>query len=396
VGRLPSRPYNCRISWKRAGTQTKPMRMARVEFEHVDKIYPNGTHAVSDMTLQIADRELVVFVGPSGCGKSTLLRLLAGLEAVSAGTLRIADRVVNDLSPQDRNVAMVFQDYALYPFMSVRRNLEFPLKMRKLPRDEQRRRVEWVAELLDIGPLMERLPKQLSGGQRQRVAMGRALVREPAVSLLDEPLSNLDAKLRVQVRAEIGDLQARTGTTMIYVTHDQVEAMTLGQRVAVLNAGRLQQVAPPRELYDRPANAFVAGFIGNPPMNLFPTRAAVDARGRTCVVIGTQAIPIAPRAVDQRGRVQPGAHLTGGIRPEAFQLAPQAGEGSIRAAVEHAEYLGHETLAYVRVGDAADGAPRLVARLQGMHQLAKGAPVALRVDAAHVYLFGEDGASLND
>jgi multiple sugar transport system ATP-binding protein len=379
----------------RHSVKTDP-QMANVEFEHVEKIYPNGTHAVSDVTLQINDGELVVFVGPSGCGKSTLLRLLAGLEAVSSGTLRIGDRVVNELSPQDRNVAMVFQDYALYPFMSVRRNLEFPLKMRKLPRAEQQRRVEWVAGLLDIGPLMDRLPKQLSGGQRQRVAMGRALVREPTVSLLDEPLSNLDAKLRVQVRAEIGELQVRTGTTMIYVTHDQVEAMTLGQRVAVLNAGRLQQVAPPRELYDRPANAFVAGFIGNPPMNLFPTRVAVDEHGRTCVAIGNQALPIAPRdAVQQLVRVKPSAQLTGGIRPEAFQLTGQGAESSIRAVVEHAEYLGYETLVYVRVGEATDGAaPRLVARLQGMHQLAKGAAVALRVDAAQVYLFGEDGTSL--
>jgi multiple sugar transport system ATP-binding protein len=379
-------------------SDTTDPQMARVEFEHVDKIYPNGTHAVSDVTLRIDDGELVVFVGPSGCGKSTLLRLLAGLEAVSSGTLRIGDRVVNELSPQDRNVAMVFQDYALYPFMSVRRNLEFPLKMRKLPRAEQQRRVEWVAGLLDIGPLLDRLPKQLSGGQRQRVAMGRALVREPTVSLLDEPLSNLDAKLRVQVRAEIGELQVRTGTTMIYVTHDQVEAMTLGQRVAVLNAGRLQQVAPPRELYDRPANAFVAGFIGNPPMNLFPTRVAVDERGDTCVAIGNQALTLAPRdAVQQLVRLKSSAQLTGGIRPEAFHLTAEGAEGSIRAVVEHAEYLGYETLAYVRVGEAPDGVvPRLVARLQGMHQLTKGAAVGLRVDAAHVYLFGEDGTCLAD
>src|SRR5574340_1075994 len=249
--------------------------MARVVFEHVTKTYDDGTHAVTDCTLQIADGELMVFVGPSGCGKSTLGRRVAALEAATGGTLRIGDRVVNDLTPQQRNIAMVFQDYALYPFMSVRRNLEFPLKMRKLPRDEMRRRVESVASLLDITPLLDRLPKQLSGGQRQRVAMGRALVRNPAVFLLDEPLSNLDAKLRGQVRAEIGDLQHRTRTTMIYVTHDQVEAMTLGDRVAVLDRGRLQQVAPPRELYDRPANVFVAGFIGHPPMNLFPAQLAI-------------------------------------------------------------------------------------------------------------------------
>jgi multiple sugar transport system ATP-binding protein len=270
--------------------------MARVEFEHVDKIYAEGTHAVVDCSLEIADGELMVFVGPSGCGKSTLLRLVAGLEQLSSGTLRIGERVVNDLAPQERNVAMVFQDYALYPFMSVRRNLEFPLKMRKLPHSEIRRRVEWAAGLLDIAQVLERLPKQLSGGQRQRVAMGRALVREPAVFLLDEPLSNLDAKLRVQVRAEIGALQQRTGTTMIYVTHDQIEAMTLGDRVGVLHQGRLQQVAPPRELYDRPANVFVAGFIGNPPMNLFPTRVAIDSDHAT-MTVGDQAVGIRVSAV---------------------------------------------------------------------------------------------------
>src|SRR5450759_2807321 len=264
--------------------------MASVDFEHVDKVFPDGTRAVVDCTLRIADGELVVFVGPSGCGKSTLLRLLAGLDQVTSGTLRIGDRVVNDLAPQERNVAMVFQDYALYPFMSVRRNLEFPLKMRQLPREEMQRRIDWAAGLLDITALLDRLPKQLSGGQRQRVAMGRALVREPTVFLLDEPLSNLDAKLRVQVRAEIGELQRRTATTMIYVTHDQVEAMTLGDRVVVLNPGRLQPVAPPRELYDRPANVFVAGFIGNPPMNLFSTRLSVADRHRATMTVGDQSV----------------------------------------------------------------------------------------------------------
>jgi multiple sugar transport system ATP-binding protein len=373
--------------------------MASVAFDHVDKVYPGGTHAVIDCTLHIDDGELVVFVGPSGCGKSTLLRLLAGLEEVSGGTLRIGDRVVNDRSPQDRNVAMVFQDYALYPFMTVRRNLEFPLKMRQLPRAEMQRRVDWAAGLLDITTLLDRLPKQLSGGQRQRVAMGRALVREPAVFLLDEPLSNLDAKLRVQVRAEIGELQQRTGTTMIYVTHDQVEAMTLGHRVAVLNLGRLQQVAPPRELYDHPANAFVAGFIGNPPMNLFPTRTSVDERGRTCITIGNQPIPIAPRrAIDEQMRTKSDAPLTGGIRPEAFQLTSgDSPNDAVHATVENVEYLGYETLAYVRAGDPADErAVHLVARLEGMHTLSKGQLINLQVDAARIYLFATDGTALSD
>jgi multiple sugar transport system ATP-binding protein len=346
--------------------------MASVDFEHVEKIYPGGVHAIVDCTLHIDDGELVVFVGPSGCGKSTLLRLLAGLEAVSSGTLRIAEQVVNDRSPQERNVAMVFQDYALYPFMTVRGNLEFPLKMRRLPRDEVRRRIDWAAGLLDITAFLDRLPKQLSGGQRQRVAMGRALVREPTVFLLDEPLSNLDAKLRVQVRAEIGELQRRTATTMIYVTHDQVEAMTLGDRVVVLDHGRLQQVARPRALYDHPANTFVAGFIGSPPMNLFPARATVDARGRACIAAGGQSIPI---AVDQMAPIRPEASLTGGIRPEALQLAPD-----------------HETLAYVRVGDPDDArAVRLTARLDGMPALSKGQPIRLQVEPARVYLFDAGG-----
>src|SRR5437016_4313449 len=270
--------------------------MARVELEHVDKVYPGGTHALSDFTLAVDDGELVVLVGPSGCGKSTVLRLIAGLEEATAGTVRIGERVVNELPPQERNVAMVFQDYALYPYLSARGNLEFPLKMRRLRRDEMRQRVERVAGLLDITALLDRLPKQLSGGQRQRIAMGRALVREPAVFLLDEPLSNLDAKLRVQVRAEIKELQQRTRTTMAYVTHDQVEAMTLGDRVAVLDRGRLQQAAPPGELYDRPANAFVAGFIGNPPMNLFPARVALE-NGSPMLAVGGRPVPIAPMDV---------------------------------------------------------------------------------------------------
>src|SRR5215470_1518149 len=279
--------------------------MASVAFEHVEKIYPNGTKAVIDVTLQITDGELMVLVGPSGCGKSTLLRMLAGLETISSGVIRLGNRVVNDLSPQERNVAMVFQDYALYPFMTVRQNLEFPLKMRRLPGGEMARRIAWAADVLDLAALLDRLPKQLSGGQRQRVAMGRALVREPSVSLLDEPLSNLDAKLRVEVRAEISDLQQRTNTTMVYVTHDQTEAMTLGHRIAVLNLGRLQQVAPPQELYDRPANAFVASFIGNPPMNVFPVQVRTDAQGARQLVVAEQVLPLAGRSGDWDGAQRP-------------------------------------------------------------------------------------------
>jgi len=363
--------------------------MARVELEHVDKVYPGGTHAIADCTLSVEDGEVIVIVGPSGCGKSTLLRLVAGLEDVTAGSLRIGERVVNDLRPQERNVAMVFQDYALYPYLSARGNLEFPLKMRRLAHEDVRRRVDGVARLLEIGALLDRLPKELSGGQRQRVAMGRALVREPSVFLLDEPLSNLDARLRVQVRAEIKDLQARTRTTMLYVTHDQVEAMTLGDRVAVLDRGRLQQVATPEEVYERPANAFVAGFIGNPPMNLFRTRLSLEGQGRIALRLGGHAVPIAPADIsEERLRGSVGGSLTAGIRPEALRL----GDGSVRATVEHVEYLGHETLAHLAV--EGDEAVRLVARVQGMSRLGRGAAVSVGFDPARLHLFDEAGRSL--
>jgi multiple sugar transport system ATP-binding protein len=371
--------------------------MASVDFEHVDKSFPDGTRALADLTLYVEEAELLVVVGPSGCGKSTLLRLLAGLEAATAGTLRIGTRVVNDLSPQERNVAMVFQDYALYPFMSVRRNLEFPLRMRKLRRQALRQRVDLVAAMLDLTPLLDRLPRQLSGGQRQRVAMGRALVREPSVFLLDEPLSNLDAKLRVQVRAEIADLQRRTGTTMIYVTHDQTEAMTLGQRVAVLREGRLQQVAEPRRLYDHPVNAFVAGFIGNPPMNLFPTRLSSDGRGRACIGVGDQTVPFAgDLGLLELAGSSSRSGLIAGIRPEAFRLAAASSpDPCLHACVEHVEYLGHETLAHVRIGAAGrEGSVRLVARLQGMHELVRGGVVLLLLDPARVHVFDAEGQAL--
>src|SRR6266540_858675 len=241
--------------------------MARISFESVKKIYPDGTLAVQDLSLAIADGELVVFVGPSGCGKTTALRMIAGLEEITAGEIRIGDRVVNELAPRDRDIAMVFQNYALYPHKTVYENLAFPLKLRKLPKEEISRRVTRIARLLELEEQLKRRPRQLSGGQRQRVAMGRAIVREPQAFLMDEPLSNLDAKLRTQMRAEIGLLHKELGVTTIYVTHDQVEAMTLGQRVAVMRKGELQQVSAPQELYDRPKNLFVAGFIGSPAMN---------------------------------------------------------------------------------------------------------------------------------
>jgi len=362
--------------------------MASAEFDRVDKTYPNGHRAISDLSLRVEDGELMVFVGPSGCGKSTLLRLLAGLEEITAGIIRIGDRVANDLSPQQRNIAMVFQDYALYPTMTVRGNLEFPLKMRKLSKEDVRRRVGWAADMLGLGEVMDRLPKQLSGGQRQRVAMGRALVREPAVFLLDEPLSNLDAKLRTQVRAEIGDLQRRTGATMIYVTHDQVEAMTLGQRIAVLDRGRIQQVADPKALYERPANAFVAGFIGNPPMNLFTADLRKDLDGRLQLAVNGRVLLALPdeAAAGLRDR---GLRVTAGFRPEAVRL-PEAGEIGFPAVAVNAEYLGHETLLHFRpegAGDRSQDAPVWTARLPGLHRFSKDEAVRLAVSPDRIYLF---------
>ena len=366
--------------------------MASVDFEHVDKAYASGSLALSDCTLHVEDGELMAVVGPSGCGKSTLLRLLAGLESATRGTLRIGERVVNDWTPQERNVAMVFQDYALYPHKTVRGNLEFPLRMRRLAKDERRRRVEWAAGLLGLEAKLDRLPRELSGGERQRVAMGRALVREPAVFLLDEPLSNLDAKLRSEMRAEIGELQRRTATTTLYVTHDQVEAMTLGTRVTVLDRGRVQQISAPRELYERPANVFVAGFIGNPPMNLFPMRVSIDGGsprveidGQALRVDGELASTLAPLA---------GRRLTGGVRPEALRLA-NPGEASIHAVVEHTEALGYETLAAVRAAGAHPSqGVRWIVRLPSAAELAKGQAVEIAFDCRALHLFDENGQAL--
>jgi ABC-type sugar transport system ATPase subunit len=368
--------------------------MASVEFEHVEKRYAGETAALVDLCLSVDDGELLAVVGPSGCGKSTLLRLLAGLESPTQGTLRIGDAVVNERTPQQRNVAMVFQDYALYPHRTVRGNLSFPLEMRRLPRDEIRRRVEQVAELLDISALLERRPRELSGGERQRVAMGRALVREPTAFLLDEPLSNLDATLRVHVRAEIADLQRRTGTTMLYVTHDQVEAMTLGERVAVLERGRLQQVATPRELYARPANRFVAGFIGSPPMNLLPGHLRPDAGGGVSVLVAGQTLALPAALAAAASAAGPGP-VSLGLRPEALRLA-SAGSAALQARILHVEFLGHEVLAHLALEpDAGDGTQaRLVARLERAGDLERGSAVALEVDAEGVHLFGGDGEAI--
>src|SRR5438105_6530523 len=290
--------------------------MATVTFEHVTKKY-GDVLAVNDLNLEIRDGEFMVLVGPSGCGKTTSLRMIAGLEEISDGTLRIGDRVVNDVPPKDRDIAMVFQAYALYPHMTVRDNLAFGLKLRKVPKADIEKRVQEAAGILDLGRLLARKPKELSGGQRQRVALGRAIVREPAAFLMDEPLSNLDAKLRVQTRAEIARLQQDLGTTTLYVTHDQVEALTMGHRVAVMRKGELQQVAPPQELYDHPVNLFVGGFIGSPAMNLLEGR--LEHRdGAVVVHLGDQQLALADEVLQRRPALAAydGQEVVVGIRPE--------------------------------------------------------------------------------
>ncbi|QJD30589.1 ABC transporter ATP-binding protein [Methylococcus geothermalis] len=356
--------------------------MSSIAFERLSKTYPGGFAALSELSLEIADGELLVVVGPSGCGKSTLLRLLAGLDQPTGGSIRIGATNVDALSPAERNVAMVFQDYALYPTMTVRGNLEFPLKMRRMGGAERKRRIERVAGMLDLLPLLDHSPAQLSGGQRQRVAMGRALVREPAVFLLDEPLANLDARLRAQVRAEIAELQRRTGTTMIYVTHDQVEAMTLGQRIAVLDRGRLQQAASPRELYARPVNTFVAGFIGNPPMNLLPVR--VERPGEIVFPsLGHSRLLLGRARAPQQAAVA-------GIRPEAVRLAGDPAEG-IDARVQDVEYLGHETLLHF----AHESGPAcLIGRLPGLQPHSRGDAVRLTLAPEDLHFFDRSGQVL--
>ena len=273
--------------------------MATVNLHSLDKVYENGFHAIHELTLDVADKEFLVLVGPSGCGKSTALRMVAGLETISGGTMKIGERVVNDVEPKDRDIAMVFQNYALYPHMTVYDNIGFALKLAKVPKGEIDTRVRKAAAILELDNHLDRKPGQLSGGQRQRVAMGRAIVRQPAVFLMDEPLSNLDAKLRVQMRAEIARLQRELGVTTIYVTHDQVEAMTMGDRVCVLKDGYLQQVDTPQHLYDRPNNVFVAAFIGSPAMNLYEAELTLDGDSGT-VSLGRQTIGIGPEVLDRR------------------------------------------------------------------------------------------------
>ena len=363
--------------------------MAEIEFDHVSKVYPDGTRAVDDATLRIEDGEFVILVGPSGCGKTTALRMVAGLEEITSGELRIGGRRVNEVDAPDRDVALVFQNYALYPHMSVQDNIGFPLRIERVKKAEKTARVGEVAALLGIDDLLARRPRELSGGQRQRVAMGRALIRHPQVFLMDEPLSNLDARLRVQMRAELSKLHRRLGVTTLYVTHDQTEAMTLGQRVAVLNAGVIQQVATPQELYRAPVNTFVAGFIGSPAMNFVNGRVTNGA-----VAIGDIRLDL-PRRF-REGRAADATDVLVGLRPEAFQDAVGADVPRVSAEIEVTEQLGHETNAYFRIAGieaaaigerAVELAGALIARLGPRTPAEPGKQIPLSIDADALHLF---------
>ncbi|HEV7761181.1 MAG TPA: sn-glycerol-3-phosphate ABC transporter ATP-binding protein UgpC [Acidimicrobiales bacterium] len=375
--------------------------MASIKLDHITKSFADGTTAVDDVSLEIDDKEFVILVGPSGCGKSTILRMIVGLEDVTSGDVIIGDERVNDKAPRDRNLAMVFQNYALYPHLTVYENIAFPLRLHKTSDDEVRERVEKASSMLELGELLERKPSQLSGGQRQRVAMGRALVRDAAAFLFDEPLSNLDAKLRGQMRTEIARLQNQLGITTVYVTHDQIEAMTLGDRVAVLRKGVLQQVDAPRELYEQPVNLFVAGFIGSPPMNFLP--AGVDG--------STLHLPIGDIELtsDLTSRVDGHDLLIAGVRPEHFEVAAllddsRRAEGlSFTAHVDVIEWLGSEQYAYIPFEapdeireplaelatelDSEQLRTQLVVTLDAESRLQKGADADLWLDPSRMHLF---------
>ena len=364
--------------------------MATVTFENVNKLY-GDFQAVKDLNLEIGDGEFMVLVGPSGCGKTTSLRMIAGLEEITSGTLRIGDRVVNDVPPKDRDIAMVFQSYALYPHMSVRENLAFGLKLRKVPKAEIERRVKETAETIQLEKLLDRKPKELSGGQRQRVALGRAIVREPAVFLMDEPLSNLDAKLRVQTRAEIARLHQRLKTTIVYVTHDQVEAMTMGSRIAVMNDGVLQQVGTPQVVYDTPINRFVAGFIGSPAMNFLEVHMEGSGDTARLVAASDWSIPL-PSRYREAATPKAGKTLIAGFRPEHLDIGEAvAGSGSFRARADVVEFLGNEEQLHVNAAGQD-----VVAVVDSAHRVKPGDIVNLVMPLSKLHLFdGETGLTLH-
>jgi len=363
--------------------------MASLSLKNIEKVYPNGFKAVQDFNLEIADKEFIIFVGPSGCGKSTTLRMIAGLEDISGGTLEIDGKVVNDVEPKDRDIAMVFQNYALYPHMSVYDNMAFGLKLRKRPKDEIDRLVREAARILDLEKLLDRKPKALSGGQRQRVAMGRAIVRNPKVFLMDEPLSNLDAKLRVQMRIEISKLHQRLGATIIYVTHDQTEAMTLGTRIVVMKDGIVQQVDSPANLYNAPCNLFVAGFIGSPQMNFMD--AVVENRGEDVflkVGANTLKLPISKIAKFKDGSYN-GKTVVLGIRPEDIHdeevFINSSPDTTFDATIKVYELLGAEVFLYFPVGDVEFTArvnPRTTARV--------GDAVKFALDLSKMHIFDKE------
>jgi multiple sugar transport system ATP-binding protein len=383
--------------------------MAPISFDQVTKVFDNDAVAVRELTLGIQDGEFMVLVGPSGSGKSTALRMVAGLEETTSGTIRIGGRVVNDIAPRDRDIAMVFQNYALYPHMSVRENMGFGLRLRRVGRKSIRERVEQAARMLGIGELLERRPRQLSGGQRQRVAMGRAIVREPQAFLMDEPLSNLDAKLRVEMRAYIARLHQRLGTTTLYVTHDQTEAMTMADRVAVMRDGRVEQVDRPQAIYERPANVFVAGFIGSPAMNLVHSRIEAD-NGSLYAIFGEHRLELPDRPLRWPGLGRyVGRDLILGVRPEGLADARRvtADPGTtIEVDVALAEPLGAETILHFDAkaetarAEAAletdvDDEANLTARLDGQSTIEAGERVPLAVDVERLYFFDrESGAAI--
>ncbi|TDT14928.1 carbohydrate ABC transporter ATP-binding protein (CUT1 family) [Ilumatobacter fluminis] len=379
--------------------------MATVELDSINKVYDNGFHAIHDLDLEIQDKEFLVLVGPSGCGKSTALRMIAGLESITGGEMKIGEKVVNDVEPKDRDIAMVFQNYALYPHMSVYDNIGFALKLAKVPKEEIDQRVRKAAEILELTANLDRKPGQLSGGQRQRVAMGRAIVRQPAAFLMDEPLSNLDAKLRVQMRAEIAALQRELGVTTVYVTHDQIEAMTMGDRVAVLKDGYLQQVDTPQNLYDRPANVFVAAFIGSPSMNLFEATLSIDGDAGS-IRLGSLTVPLSASSLQQRPSLRnyDGKKIVLGIRPEDYEDAEfdKDGHPTIQAKVTLLEALGSEIMVHFGIDaptvdsgdpDAVDetgGGANAVGRFNPRSRVKPGemATIAISTENLHFFDFG--------
>jgi multiple sugar transport system ATP-binding protein len=362
--------------------------MASITFKNVVKTYDNNVTVVPDLNLEIKDKEFIVLVGPSGCGKSTTLRMIAGLEDISGGDLYIGDRRVNDVPPKDRDIAMVFQSYALYPHMTVYRNMAFALEMRKMPKDEIDKRVQEVAKILELEEYLKRKPKELSGGQRQRVALGRAMVREPSVFLLDEPLSNLDAKLRTEMRSQIASLHKRLQTTFVYVTHDQTEAMTMGDRIVVMKSGVIQQVDTPQNLYHYPDNLFVAGFIGSPQMN-FVTVGVEQAEGGCNLVYGNCHIFCdKPQLADYVGK-----EVTLGVRPEDLhceeEAIARAGAASLKAHVDLAEMMGSEIYLYLTYQGQ-----KLVARVSSRMQVEADEDVILAVDASKIHVFDPESEKI--